>query len=300
MPQTLVRNPIDIAVVIPTFRRRETLTMALDSVLSQTLPAAEIIVVDDGSGPEYEPFLAGLPDPVRVVRLPGNRGPSVARNAGVASARAPFVAFLDSDDWWAPIKLERQAASLRDSPSTDAVHTAVLVARGGDLRRSTCCKPPRLDTKSILGRRAVITSSLLVRKETFDACGGFDERIQSSEDYELSIRLVAGGAKVDFIAEYLTILRRERQEHVSANWRRVLKGQWQVACKHRALVVREYGWTGFAAKVLTDAHHAAFKGRSLGARCLRLALTPFVSTRFGEVSETETTEGLLPAEKSGS
>jgi glycosyltransferase involved in cell wall biosynthesis len=288
-----------VSVVIPTFRRRETLQRALESVQAQTCPAAEIIVVDDCSGPDYDSFFDSLPSSVRVVRLPENRGPSAARNAGAALAQSPFVALLDSDDWWIPTKLERQCAYLRENPDAHAVHTAVLIAVGDQLRRATCRKPLRLNARSILTRRAVITSSLLVRKDTLAAVGGFDEFVQSSEDYDLCVRLVANGAHVDFVPEYLTVLRRERQDHISSNWRRVLKGQWQVAWKHRCLLVQEFGWTGFLAKLVTDAHHAAYKGRSPGARALRLSLTPFVSSMFGDPAEPELNDGLWPVERSG-
>ncbi|HSN71610.1 MAG TPA: glycosyltransferase [Steroidobacteraceae bacterium] len=257
------------------------------------------MVVDDGSGPEYGPFLASLPAGITVVRLPRNSGPSAARNAGVDAARSPFVAFLDSDDWWAPAKLERQVAHIAARPDCDAVHTAVVIARGEELRRSVCQKPRRLDERSILARRAVITSSLVVRRERFLACGGFDERIRSSEDYDFSIRLVASGAAVDFLPEFLTLLRRDRHTHISADWRRVLRGQWQVAWKHRALITREYGTSGFVAKLIAEAHHASYKSRSTLARALRLSLTPFVSSRFGDPAPVEEYETIAAVERRG-
>ena len=105
---------VPISVVIPSYNRVGTVTRAIDSVLAQTYPHFEIIVVDDGSTDNTSDMLnERYRDRVRLVRQP-NMGPAAARNAGVAAARYDLVAFLDSDDYWLPRKLEVQVPLMAD------------------------------------------------------------------------------------------------------------------------------------------------------------------------------------------
>lgn len=86
-----------VSVILPVFRRPELLHQALRSVLDQTYPQVEIIVVDDASGEAYVSQYE-LPPQARFIQLPVNGGPAAARNAGIAVVRGEFIAFLDSDD----------------------------------------------------------------------------------------------------------------------------------------------------------------------------------------------------------
>ncbi len=90
---------------------------AIASVLAQSAPAFELIVIDDGStdGISENERLRRMSETIRIERI-DHRGPAAARNRGVALARAPLIAFLDSDDLWSPTKLERQFAFVRDNP----------------------------------------------------------------------------------------------------------------------------------------------------------------------------------------
>jgi hypothetical protein len=102
-------------VVIPTFNRARTVVRAVESVLAQTVPVLEVIVVDDGSEDDTGGICSAMPAPVRYVRQ-RNAGPAAARNRGMREARGEYVAFLDSDDVWHPQKLEAQLASLAACP----------------------------------------------------------------------------------------------------------------------------------------------------------------------------------------
>src|SRR5437870_3455577 len=101
---------MDIAVIIPTYNRASSLKRAIESVNAQTLPARQVIVVDDGS----EEDIAAVVRPYGncVYRRIEHSGlPAVVRNAGLGMTDADYVAFLDSDDEWLPHKLERQLSS---------------------------------------------------------------------------------------------------------------------------------------------------------------------------------------------
>lgn len=101
-----------ISAVIPAFNREKTIKRAIESVLAQSRLPIEIIVVDDGSTDGTAATVAGYPDLVRYVYQP-NSGASAARNRGVEAASAPWVAFLDSDDFWFEDHLERIAEAIR-------------------------------------------------------------------------------------------------------------------------------------------------------------------------------------------
>jgi glycosyltransferase involved in cell wall biosynthesis len=100
-----------ISVVIPVFNRERTIGCAIESVLGQATPPAEILVVDDGSTDGTADVIAGYGDRVRYLHQP-NAGASAARNNGVARAASPWVAFLDSDDQWLDDHLGRMADAI--------------------------------------------------------------------------------------------------------------------------------------------------------------------------------------------
>ena len=109
-----------ISIVIPTYNRAGTIERALDSVFAQTFQDFEVIVVDDGSRDATRERVALYGDRVRYI-YQENQGCSAARNRGIAEARGAFVAFLDSDDEWLPLKLDVQVRYLETHPEVDFV-----------------------------------------------------------------------------------------------------------------------------------------------------------------------------------
>jgi glycosyltransferase involved in cell wall biosynthesis len=111
-----------VSVLIPTFNRAYTIRRAIESVLAQTYPAIEVLVVDDGSTDETAELIAGYGPKVRYF-YQTNAGVSAARNRGLVESRGEFVALLDSDDAWLPWKVEAQLAVLRAFPEVGMVWT---------------------------------------------------------------------------------------------------------------------------------------------------------------------------------
>ncbi len=104
-----------ISVVIPAYNAGRYIGRAIDSVLAQTRPAEEIIVVDDGSTDNTAEIAGAYGDRIRFIRQE-NAGASVARNTGIAAATGNWIAFLDADDEWLPEKLRLQTEHLERNP----------------------------------------------------------------------------------------------------------------------------------------------------------------------------------------
>lgn len=185
----------DVTVVVATRDRAHLLPRALRSILSQTHPGFEIIVVDDGSTDGTAEVVSALQDPrIRYLRNDVSLGAGGAVNRGIAEGRAPFVAFLDDDDEWLPTKLEVQLQRFREeSPDTGVVYTGRWLLRGGT---RTYGPPPsilarggRIHREILLRQTFIPLICAMVRRACFDELGGFDEALPTSCDYDLWVRL---------------------------------------------------------------------------------------------------------------
>lgn len=195
----------EVSVIIPTHDRADLLSAAIDSVLGQSEPevgALEVIVVDDASTDDTARVLEAYGDAVVVIRTEKNVERGAARNLGAEAARGEFLAFLDSDDEWAPDKLRRQLPVSREAAAT--VTGAWLIDRRG--RRQGRYMPPA-DAIRRLGVMNLFLgspSSLLVRRGVFSAAGGFPtaREIQGSEDWVFLLRLRALGVQLRLVDRY--------------------------------------------------------------------------------------------------
>lgn len=178
-----------VSVIIPTCNRADRLQKAIDSVLNQTRRAAELIVVDDGSTDNTRDLVTAYGDKVVSIRQE-NRGPAAARNAGINAARSELIAFLDSDDWFAPQKLAIQVAAMSAAPDYLVSHTDERWYRNGQLLNQK--KKHRKGAGDIfersLGMCVVGMSTVMARRCFFDQVGMFDEQLPCCEDYDLWLR----------------------------------------------------------------------------------------------------------------
>jgi glycosyltransferase involved in cell wall biosynthesis len=196
---------MSISVVIPTFNRAGSLPRALDSVLAQTLPPCEIIVVDDGSTDETPDLMAERYPQCRYLRQP-NQGVSAARNLGISGADGDWIALLDSDDAWLPDKLDRQMHALQATPGVRICHTEEIW-----IRRGVRVNPMHKHAKSggrifrrCLPLCVISPSSVLLHRSLFDEYGLFDPDLPACEDYDLWLRLCAR-EEVCFVEQPLTV-----------------------------------------------------------------------------------------------
>lgn len=180
-----------VSVVIPTYNREGRLPSAIRSVLEQTAPPDEIIVVDDGSTDGSPALVRSFPE-VRYLRQE-NQGVSAARNHGIRAAKHDWIALLDSDDEWLPRKLERQWSALEREPRFRFCHTDEVWIRKG--RRVNPMKKHAKHGGHIfrycLPLCVISPSSALIHRDLFDRFGMFDPELPVCEDYDLWLRICA-------------------------------------------------------------------------------------------------------------
>lgn len=181
-------------MIIPTYNRRNLLPRALDSVLAQTMPVDEIIVIDDGSTDGTDDMLrARYGDRVRYV-WQANAGVSAARNHGLRLAQGRYLALLDSDDLWLPTKTELQVAFLEANPDFGMVVCDVERVdsdyRHIDVfRRRDTLREDGWVLRWVLHNPALAPASVLMRREVVEQLGGFDEGLRTAEDLEFHLRV---------------------------------------------------------------------------------------------------------------
>ncbi|WPD22160.1 MAG: glycosyltransferase family A protein [Candidatus Electrothrix scaldis] len=183
-----------ISVIIPTYNRADFIEQALESILNQSLPCGEILVVDDGSTDATRDIVLeisqGAQVPIRYL-YQENKGASAARNQGIAAARSDLLCFLDSDDRWAPRKLELQLKAMEQEPHYLISHTRETWYRQGkQVNQKKKHAPPHGEIFNRSLRMCVVgMSTVMIRRELFSRYGLFDEDMLCCEDYDLWLRV---------------------------------------------------------------------------------------------------------------
>ncbi len=216
----------EVSVIIPVHNRASMLREAVASVLAQTDVPIELIVIDDGSTDGgcdgLETWIhSSTPSSLASLQIAcsaENRGVAYARNCGVTMATASLIAFLDSDDLWAPPKLARQVAFMRSSPDCQIAQTEEIWLRNGrrvnpGLRHRKRSGDIFIDS---LRTCLVSPSAVIIRTEPFRRLGGFDERMTAAEDYDLWLRTLQHHA-IGLIDEALVTRRAGHPGQLSAD-----------------------------------------------------------------------------------
>ena len=218
----------EVSVIIPTYNREKFISECVQSVLAQTLPAREIIIVDDGSTDATYNILRdlgfnSLSTKKTVLRyfFQQNRGVSSARNLGIKEARSEYIALLDSDDLWLKSKLDRQVSAFQnDTQSSRLCHTDEIWIRNG-VRVNQHKKHNKHGGnvfQSCLKLCCISPSSAMMHRSVFEDFGFFDEDLPACEDYDFWLRYSAK-EDVNFIDEPLIIKKGGHSDQLSgAHW----------------------------------------------------------------------------------
>ena len=178
---------------------------ALKSVEQQTYHPSEIIIVDDGSTDGTQRFIKDKFPAVNYIKQP-NSGVSSARNRGINSARANWIALLDSDDKWKPHKLEAQKKALEQNAARKICHTNEIWIKNGQQinQQKKHRKMGGWIYRRCLPMCRISPSSILIHRSVFDKVGFFDESLPACEDYDLWLR-ICSQFPVQFVDEPLIL-----------------------------------------------------------------------------------------------
>jgi glycosyltransferase involved in cell wall biosynthesis len=213
-----------VTVILPVFNGGAHLRRAIESVIAQTAPPDEVMIVDDGSPDDCLDFISGLsaPFPIRVQRRT-NAGQSAARNAGAHLASGGVLAFLDQDDHWHRDHLARLVPMVLDDPHVGWAYSDFdeIDGEGGlvthaYLHHRGLEHPKTTLRECVAADLMVVPSASVIRKQAFDELGGFDESLQGYEDDDLYVRMFRSGWRFAFQPDSLTSFRVHTSSH-SAN-----------------------------------------------------------------------------------
>jgi glycosyltransferase involved in cell wall biosynthesis len=199
-----------VTAVIPLYNGERHIRAAIESVLAQTLPPQEVIVVDDGSTDRGPSILAGIPQ-VTLLRQ-ANCGPGPARNAGILASSGDFVAFLDQDDLWTSEKLRIQVEHLLINERLGFVLAWQRHVIEDGMRPPAWFRQELVNTES----PCMGPGTLLARRRLFDEFGLFDPSYRTASDGEWMLRLGDLGVEYATLPDVL-LIRRIHDTNQSAN-----------------------------------------------------------------------------------
>ncbi len=206
-----------ISVIIPVFNRENFIFKSVSSVLCQTYTNWELLIIDDASTDDTYFSIFTLIDNKKVFYYysPVNRGVSWARNFGIKKSRGDYIAFLDSDDYWFPNKLEKQIKYMHKNNFLICQTDEIWIRKNKFVN-------PKLKHKKIEGEIflksldmcIVSPSAVLLHKKVLDNVGFFDETLTACEDYDLWLR-ISLKYKVGLLKEKLIVKRGGHDDQLS-------------------------------------------------------------------------------------
>lgn len=205
--EVLKMSAPEISVIIPVFNRPELLRRALQSLLNQTSQNFEVVICDHGSTESVDLVVDEFRHLLNLtfIKAAQQGGVGFPRNRAIESASSDWVAFLDSDDWWTPKKIEAALPLLNNE--VDFIYHQLEIIRdfGGNEKKSFKGRSLQFDflTELVAVSNPIPNSSVVVRKSCLDAVGGFDENRFIIEDFDLWVRLAQNRLRTQFIDEVL-------------------------------------------------------------------------------------------------
>lgn len=233
----------NISVVIPAYNRAHTIGRCLDSIISQTHPAFEIIIVDDCSTDDLPAALVPYSQHnVVLIRHETNKGAQAARNTGIKAAKGNWIAFQDSDDEWLSNKLELQINILKSYNYDEKliIHGNGLMTQGDGHFSLHLLPQVEGDSKTckilLLKSPGPVFQALLLSKKKLEQIGYLDERAVTHQEWETSIRLAEVGSFI-FVKDPLFIWHLHDGESISRHKINHIKGYHYIVEKHASSIL---------------------------------------------------------------
>ncbi len=200
----LSKHPL-VSVIMPTYKRATYLERAIASVLEQTYPRIELIIVDDNGlgttdGQAIEQIMVAYADDprVRYIQHEVNQHGGAARNTGIQAAKGELITFLDDDDTYRPDKIAQQVTYLQAHSEHQAVYcgwqrgTNYIFERTGDL-----------SYELLSSDQIILTNTIMMYREAAVACGGFDVRLKRHQEAVFLLRYFATGGTIGVVSQVL-------------------------------------------------------------------------------------------------
>ncbi len=216
-----------ISIVMPAYNASKTIAAAMDSVLIQTYPHWELIVIDDGSQDGTKSIAeqyAARDARVRILTNEVNRGVSFSRKRGVESARGQWIAFLDSDDMWKENKLEKQLAAQRRTNAKLLFTASAYVNSEGVPIDWILHVPETISYRGLLKQNLISNSSVLVLKQVYQSCSVSGDDLH--EDYACWLNFLKQGETAFGMDEPLLVYRLNKNSK-SGNKIRSARMNWK-------------------------------------------------------------------------
>ena len=293
MQTNLENDDLLVSVIIPAFNAATSIKRTIQSVLAQTYPYFEILVVDDGSSDATSDIVSKLLAVDARIKLlkQKNQGVAAARNFGIKNAKGGYIAPLDADDLWLPDKLEKQVAVMHKAPSTVGLVYTWSIQIVDDVRPDNFTQGWEQEGSVflplLLGNFLSNASTPLISRECFDHIGMYNMDFlkfdaQGCEDWDIYIR-IAQRYEFRVVPEYLTVYR-QSEESMSANWKQMgrsynLLMQWT---QKRYPQIPAYVFRWSKSKYLLYLATKATKAQQIGDSLILLskatALDPYMLT----------------------
>lgn len=251
------------SVIIPAYNAESFIADAIESVLSQTYPNIECIVVDDGSTDATKSVVEKYEG--RILYLYQNNSErSAARNKGISASSGDYISFLDADDSIAPQKIGAQVEFLRENQDFKVVYCDTLYYKDSRNREYYQVKRPcpSGDILSVLAYRNIFTmNSPLIERSVLEKIDGFDQDLSFNEDWDFWLRLSLTGAKFGYLDETLAYCR-THQQNTSQQRLRMYESKFKIIKKLASEFGSEFQLRGIKIAAALSFHQADY-GRGL-------------------------------------
>ncbi|MDD4975462.1 MAG: glycosyltransferase family A protein [Bacteriovorax sp.] len=207
MNTSLNNSEILVSVIVPTYNHAHLIKKALTSLIEQTHQNWEALVVNNYSEDNTIEVIESFQDKrINVINFHNNGSIAASRNVGIKESKAPYIAFLDSDDYWYPKKLEKCLNKIITDNADLCVNSEIIISNKKPIKPLICGNKEQLTYFHLLFRgNCISTSSVLMKKNCIDHVGGFNEDSQmiTAEDYDLWLRIAKKNYRFTHVDEIL-------------------------------------------------------------------------------------------------